>query len=131
MLALAISPNRRYLAISETLQDKPTITVYELSSVPCKKRKILNNFDFPVQEFISLAFSPDSKYLVAQTGPPESNLAYWMWEKQRTMAIIKVDVQNNPLYQVRWKRRMLSIGNIGNIFSGVHFYTFTQVHNQK
>ncbi|XP_033008310.1 cilia- and flagella-associated protein 57 isoform X2 [Lacerta agilis] len=37
---------------------------------------------------------------VAQTGPPESNLAYWMWEKQRTMAIIKVDVQNNPLYQV-------------------------------
>ncbi|XP_007432730.1 cilia- and flagella-associated protein 57, partial [Python bivittatus] len=100
MLALAISPNRRYLAISEILQDKPAITVYELSSVPCKKRKILNTFDFAVQEFISLAFSPDSKYLVAQTGPPESQLAYWMWEKQRTMAIVKVDVQNNPLYQV-------------------------------
>lgn len=110
MLALAVSPNRRYLAISETLQDKPTITIYELSSVPCKKRKILNTFDFPVQEFISLAFSPDSKYLVAQTGPPESNLAYWMWEKQRTMAIVKVDVQNNPLYQVRQKRRTLSSG---------------------
>nr|XP_016848705.1 PREDICTED: cilia- and flagella-associated protein 57 [Anolis carolinensis] len=100
MLALAISPNRRYLAISETLQDKPTITIYELSAVPCKKRKILNSFDFSVQEFISLAFSPDSKYLVAQTGPPDSHLAYWMWEKQRTMAIIKVDAQNNPLYQV-------------------------------
>ncbi|XP_060629266.2 cilia- and flagella-associated protein 57 [Anolis sagrei] len=100
MLALAISPNRRYLAISETLQDKPTITVYELSSVPCKKRKVLNSFDFSVQEFISLAFSPDSKYLVAQTGAPDSHLAYWMWEKQRTMAIIKVDAQNNPLYQV-------------------------------
>uniref|UniRef100_A0A8D2ITN9 Cilia and flagella associated protein 57 n=1 Tax=Varanus komodoensis TaxID=61221 RepID=A0A8D2ITN9_VARKO len=100
MLALAISPNRRYLAISEVLQDRPTITIYELSSVPCKKRKILNTFDFPVQEFISLAFSPDSKYLVAQSGPPESNLAYWMWEKQRTMAIVKVDTQNNPPYQV-------------------------------
>uniref|UniRef100_A0A8D0DZ11 Cilia and flagella associated protein 57 n=1 Tax=Salvator merianae TaxID=96440 RepID=A0A8D0DZ11_SALMN len=100
MLALAISPNRRYLAISEILQERPTITVYELSAVPCKKRKILNTFDFAVQEFISLAFSPDSKYLVAQTGPPESNLAFWMWEKQRTMAIIKVDTQNNPLYQV-------------------------------
>ncbi|XP_039179192.1 cilia- and flagella-associated protein 57 isoform X3 [Crotalus tigris] len=100
VLALAISPNRRYLAISETLQDKPAITIYELSSVPCKKRKILNTFDFAVQEFISLAFSPDSKYLVAQAGPPESHLAYWMWEKQRTMAIIRVDVQNNPLYQV-------------------------------
>ncbi|KAL7985186.1 hypothetical protein Chor_003756 [Crotalus horridus] len=100
VLALAISPNRRYLAISETLQDKPAITIYELSSVPCKKRKILNTFDFAVQEFISLAFSPDSKYLVAQAGPPESHLAYWMWEKQRTMAIIRVDIQNNPLYQV-------------------------------
>lgn len=101
MLALAISPNRRYLAISEIIQEKPTITIYELSSVPCKKRKILNTFDFPVQEFISLAFSPDSKYLVAQAGPPESNLAYWMWEKQRTMAIVRVDFQNNPLYQVK------------------------------
>nr|XP_048717481.1 cilia- and flagella-associated protein 57 isoform X3 [Caretta caretta] len=100
MLALAMSPSRRYLAISETVQEKPTITIYELSSVPCKKRKVLSVFDFPVQEFVSLAFSPDSKYLVAQTGPPESNLAYWMWEKQRTMAIVKADIQNNPVYQV-------------------------------
>ncbi|XP_038268117.1 cilia- and flagella-associated protein 57 isoform X1 [Dermochelys coriacea] len=100
MLALAMSPSRRYLAISETVQEKPTITIYELSSVPCKKRKVLSVFDFPVQEFVSLAFSPDSKYLVAQTGPPESNLAYWMWEKQRTMAIAKADIQNNPVYQV-------------------------------
>ncbi|XP_075770713.1 cilia- and flagella-associated protein 57 isoform X2 [Pelodiscus sinensis] len=100
MLALAMSPNRRYLAISEIVQEKPTITIYELPSVPCKKRKVLSVFDFPVQEFISLAFSPDSKYLVAQTGPPESNLAYWMWEKQRMMAVVKADVQNNPVYQV-------------------------------
>ncbi|XP_065409720.1 cilia- and flagella-associated protein 57 isoform X5 [Chrysemys picta bellii] len=100
MLALAMSPNRRYLAISEIVQEKPTITIYELSSVPCKKRKVLSVFDFPVQEFVSLAFSPDSKYLVAQTGPPESNLAYWMWEKQRMMAIVKADIQNNPVYQV-------------------------------
>ncbi|XP_019386797.1 PREDICTED: cilia- and flagella-associated protein 57 isoform X1 [Crocodylus porosus] len=100
MLALAISPNRRYLAISEIVQEKPTITIYELSSVPCKKRKVLNSFDFPVEQFLSLAFSPDSKYLVAQTGPPESNLAYWMWEKQRLMAIVRADTQNNPVYQV-------------------------------
>ncbi|XP_030427523.1 cilia- and flagella-associated protein 57 isoform X2 [Gopherus evgoodei] len=100
MLALAMSPNRRYLAVSEIVQEKPTITIYELSSVPCKKRKVLSVFDFPVQEFVSLAFSPDSKYLVAQTGPPESNLAYWMWEKQRTMAVVKADIQNNPVYQV-------------------------------
>ncbi|XP_026915256.2 cilia- and flagella-associated protein 57 isoform X1 [Acinonyx jubatus] len=100
MLALSISPNRRYLAISEIVQEKPVITIYELSSIPCRKRKILNNFDFPVQRFISMAFSPDSKYLLAQTSPPESNLVYWLWEKQKVMAIIRTDSQNNAVYQV-------------------------------
>ncbi|XP_060062057.1 cilia- and flagella-associated protein 57 isoform X2 [Erinaceus europaeus] len=100
MLALSISPNRRYLAISETVQDKPIITIYELSSIPCRKRKILNNFDFPVMKFTSMAFSPDSKYLLTQTSPPESNLVYWLWEKQKVMAIIRIDGQNNTVYQV-------------------------------
>lgn len=100
MLALSISPNRRYLAISETVQEKPLITIYELSSIPCRKRKILNNFDFPVQRFTSMAFSPDSKYLLTQTSPPESNLVYWLWEKQKVMAIIRTDSQNNAVYQV-------------------------------
>ncbi|XP_055986867.1 cilia- and flagella-associated protein 57 [Sorex fumeus] len=100
MLALAISPNRRYLAISEMVQDKPLITIYELSAVPCRKRKILNTFDFPVQKFTTMAFSPDSKYLLTQTSPPESNLVYWLWEKQKVMAILRVDSQHNPVYQV-------------------------------
>nr|KAF6504381.1 cilia and flagella associated protein 57 [Rousettus aegyptiacus] len=100
MLALSISPNRRYLAISETVQEKPLITIYELSSIPCRKRKILNNFDFPVQRFTSMAFSPDSKYLLTQTSPPESNLVYWLWEKQKVMAIIRTDSQNNAVYQI-------------------------------
>ncbi|XP_013975095.1 cilia- and flagella-associated protein 57 isoform X12 [Canis lupus familiaris] len=100
MLALSISPNRRYLAISEIVQEKPVITIYELSSIPCRKRKVLNNFDFPVQRFISMAFSPDSKYLLAQTSPPESNLVYWLWEKQKVMAIVRTDSQNNAVYQV-------------------------------
>ncbi|XP_032349913.1 cilia- and flagella-associated protein 57 isoform X3 [Camelus ferus] len=100
MLALAISPNRRYLAVSETVQEKPVITIYELSSIPCRKRKILNNFDFPVQRFICMAFSPDSKYLLTQTSPPESNLVYWLWEKQKVMAIFRTDTQNNAVYQV-------------------------------
>nr|XP_012631296.1 cilia- and flagella-associated protein 57 isoform X1 [Microcebus murinus] len=100
MLALSISPNRRYLAISETVQEKPVITIYELSSIPCRKRKVLSNFEFPVHKFISMAFSPDSKYLLTQSSPPESNLVYWLWEKQKVMAIVRTDTQNNPIYQV-------------------------------
>lgn len=100
MLALSISPNRRYLAMSEIVQEKPIITIYELSSIPCRKRKVLNSFDFPVQRFISMAFSPDSKYLLTQTSPPESNLVYWLWEKQKVMAVVRIDSQNNAVYQV-------------------------------
>ncbi|XP_073936511.1 cilia- and flagella-associated protein 57 isoform X2 [Castor canadensis] len=100
MLALSISPNRRYLAISETVQEKPIITIYELSSIPCRKRKVLSNFDFQVQKFISMSFSPDSKYLLTQTSPPESHLVYWLWEKQKVMALIRTDIQNNLIYQV-------------------------------
>lgn len=100
MLALCISPNRRYLAVSEMVQEKPVITIYELSSIPVRKRKILSNFDFPVQRFTCMAFSPDSKYLLTQTSPPESNLVYWLWEKQKVMAIVRIDSQNNGVYQV-------------------------------
>ncbi|XP_069498550.1 cilia- and flagella-associated protein 57 [Ambystoma mexicanum] len=100
MQALAISPNRRYLAISEKSPDKPTITIYELASVPSKRRKQLTMPEFMAQEFVSMAFSPDSKYLVALCGAPEWNIIYWMWEKQKVLAVMKVDYQNNPAYQV-------------------------------
>ncbi|XP_018422114.1 PREDICTED: cilia- and flagella-associated protein 57 isoform X1 [Nanorana parkeri] len=100
MQALAISPNHRYLAMSEKSSDKATITIYDLASVPFKKRKVLSAPDFLSQAFVSLSFSPDSKYLVAQSGAPEWQIIFWMWEKQKVMATVKADSQNNPIYQV-------------------------------
>ncbi|KAM8930502.1 cilia- and flagella-associated protein 57 [Pelodytes ibericus] len=100
MQALAVSPNHRYLAMSEKSQDKSTITIYELASMPFKKRKVLSAPEFSAHEFISIAFSPDSKYLVAQSGAPDWNMVFWMWEKQKVMASVKTDTQNNPIYQV-------------------------------
>ncbi|XP_072275438.1 cilia- and flagella-associated protein 57 [Pyxicephalus adspersus] len=100
MQALAISPNRRYLAMSEKGPDKATITIYDLASMPFKKRKVLSAPDLMSQEFVSIAFSPDSKYLVAQSGSPEWQIVFWMWEKQKVMATVRADSQNNPIYQV-------------------------------
>ncbi|XP_063795375.1 cilia- and flagella-associated protein 57 [Pseudophryne corroboree] len=100
MLALAISPNHRYLAMSEKGSDKATITVYDLASTPFKKRKVLSAPDFQAQEFVSIAFSPDSKYLVAQSGFPEWQIVFWMWEKHKVMATVRIDSQNNSIYQV-------------------------------
>uniref|UniRef100_A0A8C5QD76 Cilia and flagella associated protein 57 n=1 Tax=Leptobrachium leishanense TaxID=445787 RepID=A0A8C5QD76_9ANUR len=100
MQALAISPNHRYLAVSEKALEKATITIYELAAVPFKKRKVLSAPNLAAHEFVSVAFSPDSKYLVAQTGAPDWTIIFWMWEKQKVMATTRVDAQNHPIYQV-------------------------------
>ncbi|KAK1165059.1 hypothetical protein AOXY_G13492 [Acipenser oxyrinchus oxyrinchus] len=99
MLALAISPNRRYLAVSER-GEKGSISVYDLQQEQSKKRKVLTGGELPVQEFLCMAFSPDSKYLIAQAGAPDWTLFYWVWEKQKVMATMKTSSQSNPISQV-------------------------------
>ncbi|KAJ8306471.1 hypothetical protein KUTeg_017016 [Tegillarca granosa] len=99
MTALAVSPNRRYVAIAEK-GEKPTITIHDLHSL--RKRKVLSSTDVQSGEYVSLAFSPDSKYLVAQGGKPDYTLLYWTWEKSKVMAVTKTSnpQTNPPVYQV-------------------------------
>lgn len=100
MTALAVSPNRRYVAIAEK-GEKPTITIYDLHSL--RKKKVLSSPEVQSGEYISLAFSPDSKYLVAQGGKPDWTLLYWTWEKSKVMATTKTSNPQNPnseVYQV-------------------------------
>ena len=99
MQALAISANRRYLAVSER-GEKGTITVYDLQHEQSRKRKVLSGGDVAVQEFVCMAFSPDSKYLIGQAGGPDWILFYWMWEKQKVMATVKATGVSNPINQV-------------------------------
>ncbi|KAI3369623.1 hypothetical protein L3Q82_025335 [Scortum barcoo] len=97
--ALAISANRRYLAVSES-GEKATITVFDLQHEQGRKRKVLTAGDMLVQEFVSMAFSPDSKYLIGQTGSPEWTLIFWLWEKQKVLATAKTSNSNSPVTQV-------------------------------
>lgn len=99
MTAMAVSPNRRYVAIAEK-GEKATITIYDLHSL--RKRKILSSNEVQSTEYVSLAFSPDSKYLVAQGGRPDWTLLYWTWEKSKVMANTKTTnpQTNAPIYQV-------------------------------
>lgn len=98
MTALAVSPNRRYVAIAEK-GEKATITIYDLNTL--RKKKVLSSAEVQSTEFVSLAFSPDSKYLVSQGGRPDWTLLYWTWEKAKVMAVTKSTNQmNSPVYQV-------------------------------
>ena len=97
--AMTVSPNRRYVAIAEKQQEKPTITVFDLQTM--RKRKVLTCPEANANEFVSLSFSPDSKYLVGQGDGPEWVLVYWHWEKSKMMAYTKVTGPlNNTVHQV-------------------------------
>jgi len=50
---------------------------------------LLTNSPWFLQEFVSLAFSPDSKLLMAQGGAPDWSLTIWTWEKAKFVATIK------------------------------------------
>ncbi|XP_067892983.1 cilia- and flagella-associated protein 57 isoform X2 [Heterodontus francisci] len=99
MLVLAFSPNRRYLAISEK-GEKATVTIYDVQHDHSRKRKSLSVNDLLAQEFVSIAFSPDSKYLIAQSGKPDWTLIYWLWKKQKIIGVMKTTTNANPIYQV-------------------------------
>ena len=66
MSALAVSPNKRYAAIAEKKRERPTIAIFDLTTL--RRRKVLSFAEGTSQEYISLAFSPDSKYLISQVG---------------------------------------------------------------
>ncbi|CAH8577208.1 unnamed protein product [Schistosoma haematobium] len=97
MTALAISPNRRYIALSEKTLDKPVITIYDVHAL--RKKKTLHTPDTHSNEFVSIAFSPDSKYLAVQSGSPDWMLTYWSWEKPKQLASVKTST-SNPIKQI-------------------------------
>eukprot|EP00033_Pygsuia_biforma_P003159 GCRY01003467.1.p1 GENE.GCRY01003467.1~~GCRY01003467.1.p1 ORF type:complete len:1179 (+),score=364.32 GCRY01003467.1:161-3697(+) len=94
---LCISPNKRYVAIAER-DERALITIYDLHSL--RRRKVLSTAECGSKEFVSMAFSPDSKYLITQGGAPDWTLLYWGWDKAKVLASIKTTNANNaPLYQ--------------------------------
>ncbi len=101
MTALAVSPNKRYVAMAEKKSEKPTITIFDLTTLKRKKTLSSTEVTFTSHEYISLAFSPDSKYLGSQSSGPDWTLCYWQWEKAKVMAAVKSSgVINHTVRQV-------------------------------
>lgn len=100
MTSIAVSPNKRYAAVAEKRNEKPVIMVIDLTTLKKKKTLVVTE---PVSSttIISIAFSPDSKYLVSQLSCPDWTLAYWHWEKNKCMATTKSNaVTNHRVNQV-------------------------------
>ena len=70
---LAVSPNRRYLAIAEKGAERGQIVIHDLVT---NKKKLLQYKDMQSRSFISLSFSSDSKYLASLTDKPDQVLCH-------------------------------------------------------
>ncbi|CDS41242.1 WD repeat containing protein 65 [Echinococcus multilocularis] len=94
---MAMSPNRRYVAMAEKTYEGPCIVIYDLVSL--KRKKLLRGTGLITEGFVSIAFSPDSLYLVAQGGGPDWILIYWQWEKAKRLSTVRTS-QGNPIHQI-------------------------------
>ena len=83
---MAITPNKRFLAIAEHGEKGASISIWDLQRM--HRRKVFSLPEDPLEEFTSLAFSPDNKFLLAQGGAPEWTMAVWIWEKSKLVRII-------------------------------------------
>ncbi|TPX41520.1 hypothetical protein SeMB42_g05538 [Synchytrium endobioticum] len=68
----------------------PTIHVYDVHSFRKRKTLVPASETFLSREFTHMHFSPDSKFLVAQLGPPDHILHYFAWEKGKVISSIPV-----------------------------------------
>ncbi|XP_022254877.1 cilia- and flagella-associated protein 57-like, partial [Limulus polyphemus] len=84
---LKISSNRKHLAVGDKGGDKPSVLIFDLETL--RKKKILTSGDMQSNIFVSVAFSPDSKYVIGQGGMPEWTLSMWHWEKNRLITTLK------------------------------------------
>ncbi|KAJ3031229.1 Cilia- and flagella-associated protein 57, partial [Rhizophlyctis rosea] len=84
---MAVSANKRYVAIAERGVEKPQCAIVDLHSL--RRRKVLVPQEGDSREFVCMAFSTDSKYIITQSGAPDWTLQYWTWEKTKVMAQIR------------------------------------------
>ena len=102
-----MNKNRKLVAFAER-GDRPHVVVFDLELR--RRRKVLRCAEFVSQEVISLAFSHDSKYLLAQGGAPDYSLVYFFWEKNKVITTLKnMSTAKNPVTQVSFHPKDRSV----------------------
>jgi WD40 repeat protein len=92
----------KVLAVAERGENgKANVSVFDLATFKRKGKNVLASSEIASHEFVSLAFSPDGKYLLTQGGAPDWTLANWQWEKSKIVQIAKVSNSNGAqIHQV-------------------------------
>lgn len=94
--AVATSPNRKLIAVAERTAECPIVSIYDAASL--KKRKVLSCSDMRSGDLVNIAFSGDSKQLLAQGHSPDWLAMIWVWEKNKCIVTSKTsNVQGNAI----------------------------------
>ena len=98
IVAFCVSPNRRYVALSEILVPEPNggiqVSVYNFNTA--SKVRELGRSRFPSNSegtqpvVVGLDFSRDNKYLATVTSPPNPHIYLWQLDKQRLAGMAEV-----------------------------------------
>jgi hypothetical protein len=101
--SLKYSNNKsKLLAVAERGAVRPSVTICELNTLKRKGKQALSSPDVASREFVSVAFSPDGKYLLTQGGAPDWTLVNWRWDLGRQLQVAKVTNQlGAAIHQVR------------------------------
>ncbi|ETK90168.1 hypothetical protein L915_06001 [Phytophthora nicotianae] len=95
--ALAVAPNKRYVAVAEQAE-RAVVHIHDLNTL--RRRRTLTLSDGLADTFVWVAFSGDSKYCVTQGGAPDWVLSLWLWEKTKLLASVKASApQGNAVHQ--------------------------------
>ena len=98
LTAVCVNKTRKLLAFAER-GDRPHVVVFDLGD--SERKKVLRCAEFKSKEVVSLAFSHDSKYLLAQGGAPDYSLVYFFWEKNKVITTLKgLTTQKAPITEV-------------------------------
>jgi len=81
IVAMDVSPNKRYIAISER-SERAQVLIYDARTL--KRRKTLTTSDCVSREYVCVAFSPDSKSILTLGGGPDNVLINWQWQKKQS-----------------------------------------------
>ena len=93
--ALALSPNRRYLAVAEEGQQFPLLSVFDLRTLkrrrvfaaPSMAQAAMASGGPSFRSLASLAFSADNRHLAAVSEGAEAVVMEWQWQKEQLTAV--------------------------------------------
>jgi WD40 repeat protein/chromosome segregation ATPase len=98
--AVAVSPNRQYVAVAERAQ-RGVISIFDAKTL--KKRKMLKSPDVACREYLALAFAPDNKSLLSLGGGPDFPLVVWLWEQMKPALVTNLELTKEERTSERWQ----------------------------